>query len=127
MDLAEKEQNIVRDFIRRFNRAYSYITNLVSLHDEDLFNEFQYTTNLVKILPRPGTEPVDIDDKIKLEYASFNKTFEGQIFLTTALLRKIRKRRRIHFRVSLIRLMNDLTESLRIRTELSLKVFTRCS
>lgn len=81
VELPEKDQNIVRDYIRRFNRAYSYITNLVSLHDEDIFNEFQYTTNLVKILPRPGSEPVDIDDKIKLEYASFNKTFEGQIFL----------------------------------------------
>ncbi len=32
-------------------------------------------------MPRQGTEIVDIDDKIKLEYASFNKTFEGQIFL----------------------------------------------
>lgn len=81
LDLEEKERFTVRDYICRFNRAYSYITNLVRLHDEDLFNEFQYTTNLIKILPRNKPEAVDIDDKIKLEYASFNKTFEGQIFL----------------------------------------------
>lgn len=63
------------------NFRKSYITNLVRQHDEDLFNEFQYTTNLIKILPGNKPEAVDIDDKIKLEYASFNKTFEGQIFL----------------------------------------------
>lgn len=80
-ELTENEQYTVRDYIRRFNGAYSYITNLVRLHDEDLFNEFQYTSNLVRLLPVTKDPFVDIDDKITLEYASLTKTFEGRIFL----------------------------------------------
>ena len=80
-DLSEDERFTVRDYVRRFNKAYAYITQLVRLHDKDLFNEYQYTLHLVKLLPRPGTEFVDIDDKIKLEYASLTETFSGAIML----------------------------------------------
>ena len=80
-DLSEDDRFTVRDFVRRFNKAYAYITQLVRLHDKDLFNEYQYTLHLVKLLPRPGTEFVDIDDKIKLEYASLTETFSGAILL----------------------------------------------
>lgn len=51
------------------------------MHDEELFDEFQYTSNLIRLLPTNPDKLVDIDDKIKLEYASLNKTFEGQIML----------------------------------------------
>ena len=80
-DLPEDDRFVVRDYVRKFNRAYAYITQLVRLHDKDLFNEYQYTLHLVKLLPRPGTEFVDIDDKIKLEYASLTETFSGAIML----------------------------------------------
>lgn len=81
-DLTEDEQYTARDYIRKFNRAYSYITQLVRLHDRDLFSEFQYTTHLKKLLPRVGSgEFIDIDDKIKLEYASLKETFSGAIVL----------------------------------------------
>lgn len=81
-DLSEDDRYTVRDFIRKFNGAYSYITQLVRLHDRELFNEYQYTTHLVRLLPRAGvSEFVDIDDKIKLEYASLKKTFDGAIIL----------------------------------------------
>ena len=79
--LNESTQYTVRDFIRRFNGAYSYVTQLISLHDQELFEEFQYTTYLVKMLPRIKDPFIDIDDKIKLEYASLTKTFEGQIYV----------------------------------------------
>ena len=39
-DMDEDERFSARDFVRRFNRAYSYVTQLVRLHDEDLFREF---------------------------------------------------------------------------------------
>ena len=81
MELSEEDRFIVRDFVRKFNKAYAYITQLVRLHDKDLFNEYQYTLHLVKLLPRPGTDLVDIDDKIKLEYASLTETFSGAILL----------------------------------------------
>ena len=80
-DLSEEDRFVVRDYVRKFNKAYAYITQLVRLHDKDLFNEYQYTLHLVKLLPRPGTEFVDIDDKIKLEYASLTETFSGAIML----------------------------------------------
>lgn len=80
-DLLEEDRFAVRDYVRKFNKAYAYITQLVRLHDKDLFNEYQYTLHLAKLLPRPGTEFVDIDDKIKLEYASLTETFSGAIML----------------------------------------------
>lgn len=79
--LTEDERYTVRDYIRKFNGTYSYVTQLVRLHDKDLFQEFQYTSHLVRLLPRPGVEIIDIDDKIKLEYASLKETFSGAIML----------------------------------------------
>ena len=81
-DLCEDDRFAVRDYIRKFNSAYSYITQLVRLHDKDLFNEYQYTLHLVRLLPRVGGDDfVNIDDKIKLEYASLTETFKGAIVL----------------------------------------------
>lgn len=80
-DLSEDDRFTARDYIRKFNGAYSYVTQLVRLHDKDLFNEYQYTLHLVRLLPRVGVEIVDIDDKIRLEYASLTETFNGAILL----------------------------------------------
>ena len=80
-DLDEDERYNARDYIRKFNKAYSYVTQLVRLHDEDIFDEFLYTTHLVKLLPSVGRVFIDIDDKIKLEYASLKETFKGKITL----------------------------------------------
>lgn len=80
-DLSEDDRFIVRDYIRKFNHAYAYVTQLVRLHDKDLFSEYQYTLHLVRLLPRAGVDFVDIDDKIKLEYASLTETFSGAIML----------------------------------------------
>ena len=79
--LDEEEQDDFRDYIRKFNSAYSYITQLVRLHDRELFHEFQYTTNLARFLPRKGESQIDIDNKIKLEYAKLTETFSGQVVL----------------------------------------------
>lgn len=81
-DLSEDDRYTAKDYICKFNHAYSYVTQLVRLHDKDLFNEYQYTLHLVGLLPRVGGgEFVDIDDKIKLEYASLKETFKGAIVL----------------------------------------------
>lgn len=80
-ELEEDDRYTARDYIRKFNRAYSYITQLVRLHDEDLFDEFLYTSNLVRLLPSNEKIFIDIDDKIKLEYASLKETFKGAIIL----------------------------------------------
>lgn len=80
-ELSEDDRVTVKDYIRKFIGAYSYITNLVRLHDQELFNEFQYASNLVRLLPGVTVDVIDIDDKIKLEYASLTETFAGQILL----------------------------------------------
>ena len=68
--------------MRKFNKAYAFVTQLVRLHDRDLFNEYQYTLHLIRLLPRIGNEDIgNIEDKIKLEYASLTETFRGAIVL----------------------------------------------
>ena len=82
LDLSSEEQYAVRDYVRKFNKAYSFVTQLVRLHDRDLFNEYQYTCDLIQLLPRPDGEDIgSIEDKIKLEYASLTETFRGAIVL----------------------------------------------
>lgn len=80
-ELSEDDRYTVRDYIRKFNGSYSYVTQLVRLHDQDLFNEFQYTINLIRLLPRNKIDIIDVEDKIKLEYAKLTETFSGQITL----------------------------------------------
>lgn len=80
-DLAEDERYAVRDYIRKFTRTYSYITQIVRLHDKELFAEYLYASNLLRLLPKSEKEIVDIDDKIKLEYAKLKETHTGAIIL----------------------------------------------
>lgn len=80
-ELTDDEKYAARDYIRKFNQAYSYVTQLIRLHDEDLFNEFLYTSHLIKLIPSSEKVFIDIDDKIKLEYASLTESFRGAITL----------------------------------------------
>lgn len=80
-ELCEDDRYTVRDYIRKFNRAYAFVTQIVKLHDKDLFNEYLFTSQLVKFLPTKKIEIIDIEDKISLEYASLTKSFEGAIIL----------------------------------------------
>lgn len=81
IDLSEDDRFTVRDFIWKFNRTYSYVTQLIRLHDKDLFNEFLFTSHLVRLLPGNKIDMIDIDEKIKLEYASLKETHTGAILL----------------------------------------------
>lgn len=80
-DLLEDERYKFRDLIRKFNKYYSYITQLIRLNDKDLFREFLFTSHLVKLLPSDPKVNVDIDEKVKLQYASLTETFKGAIVL----------------------------------------------
>ena len=80
-DLNEDDRYTARDYIRKFNRAYAFVTQLIKLHDKDLFNEYLFTSQLIKFLPVKKSDIIDIEGKISLEYASLNKSFEGAIIL----------------------------------------------
>lgn len=80
-DLTKEQKTKVRDFVRKFNKNYAYITQLVRIHDQELFKEYVFTTHLITLLPKEKGEIIEVVDKIKLEYASLTKSFEGAIVL----------------------------------------------
>lgn len=80
-ELLEEQRFTYRDYLRGFNNTYSYVTQIVRLHDKELFKEFLYTSHLVRILPPEHTEIPYVDDMIKMEYASLTETFSGAITL----------------------------------------------
>lgn len=67
--------------VSKFVKAYAFITQLVRLHDVEIFKEYLFDSNLLKLLPKAGHPVIDVDDKIKLEYASLKETFNGAILL----------------------------------------------
>lgn len=80
LDTEETRFN-ARMAIRQFVRAYAYITQLVRLHDEELFKEYVFASHLLKLLPGDNRPPEDVESRIKLEYSTFTETFKGAIVL----------------------------------------------
>lgn len=82
LDLGTEESKFnARMAVRKFVKAYAYITQLVRLHDEELFKEYVFASNLLKLLPKAKHPYEDVESKIKLEYASLSETFKGAIVL----------------------------------------------
>lgn len=81
-DLATEEDRFnARMAVRKFVKCYAYVTQLIRLHDEEIFKEYVFASNLLKLLPNPKHPKPDIEDKIKLEYTSLKETFSGAIVL----------------------------------------------
>ena len=70
-----------RDTLMKFSRAYSFVTQLVRIDDKDLFKDYLFASQLLRLLPKSKVDIVDITDKIQLEYASLTETFRGSIGL----------------------------------------------
>lgn len=77
----EEDKFNARMAIRDFTKGYAYVTQLIRLHDEELFKEYVFASNLLRLLPKPGHPKPDIEDKVKLEYTSLKETFNGAIVL----------------------------------------------
>ena len=80
-ELSKEGRDQYRGLIKLFNKTYSFIAQLVRLHDEELFKEFLFTSHLISWLYKEKPPVIEIDDKIKLEYASLTETFKGAIKL----------------------------------------------
>lgn len=80
-ELSEKQKYEYRDLLRKYTHAYSYITQIVRIHDKELFKEFMFTSYIVKLLPKDTLEKISIDDKITLEFAKLQETYKGSIEL----------------------------------------------
>ena len=68
--------------IRSFVKSYAYVTQLVRLHDEELFKEYVFLSNLLHFLPVDADGGrVEVDGKIKLDYVALTESFKGAIAL----------------------------------------------
>ncbi|MCV2231216.1 DEAD/DEAH box helicase family protein [Acholeplasma manati] len=81
LELSEKQKYEYRDLLRKFNHAYSYITQIVRINDKELFKEFMFISYLINLLPKDTAEKISIDDKITLEFAKLKETYKGSIEL----------------------------------------------
>ena len=56
--------------VRNFVKWYSYITQISRMFDKGLHEEFTFCQYLAKLLPRATSKDVDLDDKLRLEFAN---------------------------------------------------------
>lgn len=81
--LEEEKQDLFKSTLARFNRIYAFITQVCRLFDRDIHKFSVYAKFLASLLPKSGHEPVQVDDKVLLEYYRLEKDFEGAIELTS--------------------------------------------
>ena len=70
-----------RKACRTFVKWYGYISQITRMFDRDLHNEYIFCSYLAKIIPPDPAIPFDLGNKVKLEYYSLEKTFEGSILM----------------------------------------------
>lgn len=80
-ELDNEKQFVYRGLIKKFNKAYSFIAQLVRIHDEELFKEYLFTSHLISYLPAEKMNKYLLDDKIRLEFESLKESFRGAIHL----------------------------------------------
>ena len=81
--LEEEKQDLFKSTLARFNRIYAFITQVCRLFDREIHKFSVYAKFLASLLPKGGHEPVQVDDKVLLEYYRLEKDFEGAIELTS--------------------------------------------
>lgn len=81
MALEDEKKDMFKSTLARFNRIYSFITQVCRLFDKELHKFSIYAKFLATMLPKGSAEPVYVDDKVLLEYYKLQKDFEGAIEL----------------------------------------------
>ncbi len=85
LTLEVERQDIFKSTLASFNRLYAYITQVCRLFDKDIHRFSVYSKFLYTMLPKgQGSEKIDIDDKVLLEYYKLEKDFEGPIELESS-------------------------------------------
>lgn len=79
--LEDEKKDMFKSTLARFNRIYSFITQVCRLFDKEIHKFSIYAKFLSKMLPKGGTEKIYIDDKVLLEYYKLEKDFDGSIQL----------------------------------------------
>ena len=81
MALEDEKKDMFKSTLARFNRIYSFITQVCRLFDKELHKFSIYAKFLATMLPKGSAEYVYVDDKVLLEYYKLQKDFEGAIEL----------------------------------------------
>lgn len=85
MTLEVERRDVFKSTLAMFNRVYAYITQVCRLFDKDIHRFSVYSKFLYNMLPKGnGTDPVQIDDKVLLEYYKLEKDFDGAIELESS-------------------------------------------
>jgi len=79
--LQPEQADLFKTTLARFNRIYSFVTQVCRFFDKEMHVFSIYAKFLYKSLPQGSAEPVDVDDKIQLEYYKLEKEYEGSIDL----------------------------------------------
>lgn len=79
--LEAEKQDMFKSALARFNRIYSFITQVCRLFDKEIHKFSIYAKFLSKMLPKGGSDKIYIDDKVLLEYYKLEKDFDGSIQL----------------------------------------------
>lgn len=81
-DMEEYRREGFKKLATQFTRLYSFLLQITPFEDADLFKLYLYLAYLLKKLPKGGNSPIDLTDKVALEYYTNKKTFEGSLSLT---------------------------------------------
>ena len=79
--LNQEQRYQFRKTCRTFVKWYGYISQITRMFDKDLHNEYIFCSYLAKIIPPDPSIPFDLGNKVKLNYYSLTKTFEGSIMM----------------------------------------------
>lgn len=70
-----------RTLLRGFREKYNYITQINRLFDRELLEESIFINYLIALLPKDGSETVDISDKVQMDYYKLVQDNEESIQL----------------------------------------------
>lgn len=79
--LEDKQKDEFKSLIHRFNRSYSFVTQICRMFDKDMQKLYVFTKYLTKLLPKNNSEKINLEDALLLEYYKLQKTAEGNITL----------------------------------------------
>ena len=82
--LEEDRKELFRSTLNRFNRIYSFITQVCRLFDRNIHKFSVYAKFLAMQLPKLGAARVNVEDKILLEYYRLERDYEGAIQLESS-------------------------------------------
>ena len=79
--LNQEQRYQFRKTCRSFVKWYGYISQIARMFDKALHDEYVFCSYLVKIIPPDPSTPFDLGNKVRLEYYTLEKTFEGSIVM----------------------------------------------